>query len=59
MKYVYPAIFTQNDDGFLVKFPDLESCYTDGTDMKDAFINAEDVLNLVLINTQIPKIHPL
>lgn len=48
MKYVYPAIFTQNEDGYLVTFPDLESCYTDGTDMKDAFVNAEDVLNIVL-----------
>lgn len=55
MKYVYPAIFTQNEDGFLVKFPDLDSCYTDGKDIKDAFVNAEDVLNLVLWNMEEAK----
>lgn len=55
MKYVYPAIFTSTDEGFLVTFPDLESCYTDGENMKDAFINAEDVLNLVLWNMEESK----
>ena len=55
MKYVYPAIFTSTDEGFLVTFPDLESCYTDGKNMKDAFINAEDVLNLVLWNMEESK----
>ena len=55
MKYVYPAIFTSTKEGFLVRFPDLESCYTDGEDMKDAFINAEDVLNLVLWNMEESK----
>lgn len=53
MKYVYPAVFTPSEDGaFLVNFPDIESCYTDGINMKDAFINAEDVLNLVLWNME-------
>ena len=35
-KYAYPAIFTPEDDGgFSVRFPDLESCYTCGDDMFD------------------------
>ena len=55
MKYVYPAIFTATDDGILVDFPDLESCYTDGENIKDAFVNAEDVLNLVLFNMEEKK----
>lgn len=55
MKYVYPAIFTPTENGFLVEFPDLESCYTDGEDMKDAFVNAEDILNLVLLNLEDKK----
>lgn len=56
MKYVYPAIFTPSEDGgFLVTFPDLDSCYTDGEDTKNAFINAEDVLNLVLWNMEESK----
>lgn len=56
MKYVYPAIFTTTDDGILVDFPDLKSCYTDGKDIKDAFVNAEDVLNLVLFGMEEKKI---
>lgn len=48
MKYVYPAIFTPEDDGILVTFPDLPSCYTDGDDINDAFENAEDALALML-----------
>lgn len=55
MKYVYPAIFTPAENGFLVEFPDLESCYTDGEDIKDAYVNAEDVLNLVLLNLEDKK----
>ena len=38
MKYVYPAVFTPEDNGqFSVNFPDLESCYTCGDDLGDAF----------------------
>lgn len=48
-KYAYPAVFTPEDDGgFSVRFPDLESCYTCGDDMVDALTMAEDVLALVL-----------
>lgn len=48
-KYAYPAIFTPEDDGgFSVRFPDLESCYTCGDDMFDCLTMAEDALALVL-----------
>lgn len=48
-KYVYPAIFTpEKEGGFSVDFPDLESCYTCGKDIKDALLMAEDVLAFVL-----------
>ena len=30
MKYIYPAIISKEGDGYLVDFPDFESCYTDG-----------------------------
>jgi predicted RNase H-like HicB family nuclease len=59
-KYVYPAIFTQeNDGGYSILFPDLESCYTSGDNMADALDMAEDVLCLTLYdmekdNKQIP-----
>lgn len=48
-KYAYPAIFTPEEDGgYSVRFPDLESCYTCGDDLADALFMAEDVLALVL-----------
>ena len=48
MKYIYPAIFTENEDGILVDFPDLPNCYTDGATIEEAFENAEDALALAL-----------
>ena len=35
MKRVYPVIFTQTQDGFLIEVPDLE-ILTEGTDMENA-----------------------
>lgn len=47
--YVYPAVFTPEENGqFSVNFPDLESCYTCGDDLKDALFMAEDVLAYTL-----------
>ena len=48
-KYVYPAVFTEEDAGmYSVEFKDLESCYTCGDDINDAILNAQDVLSMVL-----------
>lgn len=48
-KYVYPAIFTPEDDGsFSINFPDLEGCYTCGDNLTDGMEMAKDVLALVL-----------
>lgn len=47
-KYIYPAIFTKEEEGYSVIFPDLESCYTQGDNLEDALEMAEDVLSLVL-----------
>lgn len=48
-KYVYPAIFTPEEDGgFSVDFPDLEGCYTCGDTLEDAIAMAEDALALIL-----------
>lgn len=55
MKYVYPAIFTKEEDGIIVTFPDLEDTFTDGGTMEEAFENAEDVLNLMLWNREEQK----
>ena len=49
MKYIYPAVFTpEADGGYLVDFPDLPNCFTDGADLAEAFENAEDALALKL-----------
>ncbi|MBR0373850.1 MAG: type II toxin-antitoxin system HicB family antitoxin [Mogibacterium sp.] len=48
MKYVYPAVFTPEDGGFSVFFPDLEGCYTTGDDLADALYMAADVLAFTL-----------
>ena len=51
MKYVYPAVFTPEENGlFTVNFPDLESCYTCGNDLGDALYMAEDVLTMTLVS---------
>ena len=48
-KYVYPAVFTEEDNGmYSVEFRDLESCYTCGDDISDAVLNAQDVLSMAL-----------
>lgn len=55
MKYIFPAVFTLDitDENYpngvyLVNFPDLEGCYTDGETIEEAYKMAEDVLNLTL-----------
>lgn len=51
MKYVYPAVFTPEENGqFTVNFPDLENCYTCGDDLGDALYMAEDVLAMTLVS---------
>ncbi len=48
-KYVYPAVFTPEENGlFSVNFPDIESCYTCGDNLEDAIRMAEDVLAFTL-----------
>ena len=48
-KYVYPAVFTLAEEGgYLVNFPSLDNCFTDGDTLAEAFENAEDALALML-----------
>jgi predicted RNase H-like HicB family nuclease len=45
MNFVYPAVFKSNDDGtYLIYFPDIPGCITQGNDLADALFMAEDVL---------------
>ena len=43
-KYAYPAIFTKEETGFFVNFPDIQPCYTEGATLEEAAIMAKDVL---------------
>lgn len=47
-KYIYPAIFTKEENGYSVLFPDIDGCYTCGNSLEDAMDMAEDALALVL-----------
>ena len=35
--YYYPAIFTTEDVGFSVRFPDLPGCFTEGDTIEEAY----------------------
>jgi predicted RNase H-like HicB family nuclease len=43
-KYAYPAVFSREDSGYFVKFPDIHPCYTEGATLEEAAIMAKDVL---------------
>ncbi len=47
-KYVYPAIFTPEDGGYSIRFPDFESCYTSAKTLEEGMEMANDVLCLTL-----------
>ena len=45
MKLIYPAVFYPFSDGsggYVVEFPDLPGCVTEGKNLEDAFENATD-----------------
>lgn len=52
MKYAFPAVFTKEDNGYSVMFPDVPSCYTDGDTLAEAIENANDVLCLRLYDIE-------
>ncbi len=45
-KYVYPAVFSYDEDGVSVEFPDLPGCYTCGDSTEEALRMAKDALGL-------------
>lgn len=52
-KYVYPAIFTKEDNGqYSIVFPDFEACFTQGDDIQDGLFMANDILCLTLYNME-------
>ena len=51
-KYVYPAIFQREDDGYSVRFPDVDGCFTSGETLEEAMSMAEDALCLMLYDME-------
>ncbi len=55
-KYVYPAIFTKDENGlYAVEFPDIEGCVTCGDNLADAIYMAQDVLAFTLYDYEKDK----
>lgn len=52
-KYVYPAVFTPEEDGyFSINFPDFECCYTSAQSLEEGLAMANDVLCLTLYDLE-------
>lgn len=51
-KYLYPAVFTKEDVGYSVNFPDLKNCFTSGSTLEEAMDMANDVLCLTLYDME-------
>lgn len=52
-KYVYPAIFTREDNNqYSVVFPDVKNCFTGGDTLIEAIEMAKDVLAMMLTNLE-------
>lgn len=51
--YIYPAIFSYDDDGISIEFPDLPGCLSCADDDKEAVFNAKEVLALYLHGMEI------
>lgn len=47
-QYVYPAVFTEEDGGYSIHFPDLENCFTSAQTLGEGIKMANDVLCLML-----------
>ena len=52
-KYVYPAIFTQEEEGgFSIRFPDIPGCYTSAETIDEGISMANDALCLMLYDME-------
>lgn len=62
--YSFLALFTKTSNGYIVEFPDLEGCFTQGKTLEEAKKMAEEVLEEFLIcleenKKEIPKANEL
>lgn len=47
-KHFYPAIFTEEDVGYSVRFPDFDGCFSEGDTLDEAYQMAVDAIGLYL-----------
>ena len=47
-KHFYPAVFTEEETGYSVCFPDLDGCFTEGDTLDEAYEMAFDAIGLYL-----------
>ena len=52
MKYVYPAIFTEENGQYLVSIPDLTGCHTFGDSLSEAIEMARDAMAMWLCTAE-------
>ncbi|MEN6412839.1 MAG: type II toxin-antitoxin system HicB family antitoxin [Veillonellales bacterium] len=52
MKYVYPAVFNQENDNYNVSVPDLPGCFTFGTSIAEAIEMARDAISMWLCDAE-------
>ena len=52
MKYAYPAIFTPDNAGYSIRFPDVEGCYTSADTLAEGLEMASDALCLMLYDME-------
>lgn len=62
--YSFLALFIKTNNGYIVEFPDLEGCFTQGKTLEEAKKMAEEVLEEFLIcleenKKEIPKANEL
>lgn len=50
--YAYPAVFTPEDGGYSINFPDFESCYTSAPTIEEGLEMANDVLCFTLYDME-------
>lgn len=47
-RYIYPAVFSYEDDGISIEFPDLPGCLTCGDTTEEALKNAKEAMELYM-----------
>lgn len=51
-KYVYPAVFEWEGNGYHIYFPDIENCFTSAKTLTEGMDMAQDVLCLMLYDRE-------